>query len=411
MAIKKIQKNRMNDAGTFDVIHYETDASQVLMADGTTAEAAITGKEAAGAAAQALVDAKSYTDTKIADIPTPDVSGQINTHNTDANAHSVLFEAKADLVNGVVPVSQLPNEVKECRIVADIAARDAITDKFAGLNVYVKDANADPTVDSGGAYYLYDDTGWIKTGEAESMDAVQSWANITDKPTEFTPSEHTHEQADVAGLESALAAKQDAITGTQGQVVGFGDDGRPVAQDAPSVPTKTSQLQNDSGFMTSYTETDPTVPDWAKQPAKPTYTASEVGALPDTTSIPTALSDLSDDATHRVVTDAEKTAWSAKADKPKSILVTLTAAGWTYNGDNRYKQTVNVEGVTTDASQIIVVDVYQDGTDLDADATVLEAWLDASGPAGQNKTQGNGTLTFYALSVPSVNIPVNVGVC
>lgn len=29
-------------------------------------------------------------------------------------------------------------------------------------------------------------------------------------------------------------------------------------------------------------ETDPTVPDWAKQPQKPTYTASEVGARPDT---------------------------------------------------------------------------------------------------------------------------------
>lgn len=29
-------------------------------------------------------------------------------------------------------------------------------------------------------------------------------------------------------------------------------------------------------------ETDPTVPEWAKQPTKPTYTAAEVGALPDT---------------------------------------------------------------------------------------------------------------------------------
>ena len=33
-------------------------------------------------------------------------------------------------------------------------------------------------------------------------------------------------------------------------------------------------------------ETDPTVPDWAKQPEKPTYTAEEVGALPATTEIP-----------------------------------------------------------------------------------------------------------------------------
>lgn len=33
-------------------------------------------------------------------------------------------------------------------------------------------------------------------------------------------------------------------------------------------------------------ETDPTVPEWAKKPEKPTYTAKEVGALPDTTKIP-----------------------------------------------------------------------------------------------------------------------------
>ena len=57
------------------------------------------------------------------------------------------------------------------------------------------------------------------------------------------------------------------------------------------------------GYITS--ETDPTVPAWAKQPNKPTYTAQEVGALPDTTVIPTALSQLSQDSTHRVVTDAQ----------------------------------------------------------------------------------------------------------
>lgn len=33
-------------------------------------------------------------------------------------------------------------------------------------------------------------------------------------------------------------------------------------------------------------ETDPTVPEWAKQPNKPTYTAAEVGALPADTVIP-----------------------------------------------------------------------------------------------------------------------------
>lgn len=90
---------------------------------------------------------------------------------------------KADLVNGVIPISQIPNEVKEVRIVANIAARNAMTGLFAGLSVYVTDATGDTTVNSGGAYYLYNGTGWIKTAEAESLDLVLQWANIQGAPT------------------------------------------------------------------------------------------------------------------------------------------------------------------------------------------------------------------------------------
>ena len=64
--------------------------------------------------------------------------------------------------------------------------------------------------------------------------------------------------------------------------------------DKPTIPTKTSELENDNGYLTSYTETDPTVPEWAKQENKPTYTAEEVGALPNTTEIPSGLADLTD---------------------------------------------------------------------------------------------------------------------
>lgn len=52
--------------------------------------------------------------------------------------------------------------------------------------------------------------------------------------------------------------------------------------DAITVPTKVSELENDSGYLTSHTETDPTVPSWAKAETKPTYTADEVGARPNT---------------------------------------------------------------------------------------------------------------------------------
>lgn len=81
-----------------------------------------------------------------------------------------------------------------------------------------------------------------------------------------------------------------------------------------NVPTNTSHLTNDSGFLTSYTETDPifvasaahgitstditnwnnkldsytetdpTVPAWAKASTKPSYTFSEIGSTPSTLS-------------------------------------------------------------------------------------------------------------------------------
>lgn len=43
-------------------------------------------------------------------------------------------------------------------------------------------------------------------------------------------------------------------------------------------------------------ETDPTVSEWAKQPTKPSYTANEVGALPVGTKIPAKTSDLTNDS-------------------------------------------------------------------------------------------------------------------
>lgn len=52
--------------------------------------------------------------------------------------------------------------------------------------------------------------------------------------------------------------------------------------DTTVIPTKTSELENDKGFLTEFTETDPTVPGWAKAASKPTYKASEVGAIPTT---------------------------------------------------------------------------------------------------------------------------------
>ena len=58
-----------------------------------------------------------------------------------------------------------------------------------------------------------------------------------------------------------------------------------VAKSDLARDVQTSLGKADSALQ-SYKETDPTVPEWAKAATKPSYTASEVGALPDTTVIP-----------------------------------------------------------------------------------------------------------------------------
>lgn len=45
-----------------------------------------------------------------------------------------------------------------------------------------------------------------------------------------------------------------------------------------------------------------------------TLSATDVKALPDTTTIPKTLASLTEDSTHRLVTDTEKTAWNAKSN-------------------------------------------------------------------------------------------------
>ena len=55
--------------------------------------------------------------------------------------------------------------------------------------------------------------------------------------------------------------------------------------------------------LQSYTETDPTVPAWAKAKTKPTYTASEVGALPANTHIPSTVAEMSDSSDYAKKSD------------------------------------------------------------------------------------------------------------
>jgi hypothetical protein len=93
---------------------------------------------------------------------------------------------------------------------------------------------------------------------------------LTDGTTQEIP---VYNGADGTGVGDMKADVYDP-QGKRTDVFSYVDDAAKEVKDA--IPTKVSELKNDSKYLTS--ETDPTVPDWAKQPEKPKYTAAEVGA-------------------------------------------------------------------------------------------------------------------------------------
>ena len=138
---------------------------------------------------------------------------------------------------------------------------------------------------------LTNDSGFI-TGYTETDPTVPSWAKASAKPT-YSKSEVGLGNVDNVKQYSASNPPPYPVSSVNGKTgavnLGAADVGArpetwmPTASEVgalPSgtkIPSKTSELTNDSGFITDYTETDPTVPSWAKAATKPSYTKSEVG--------------------------------------------------------------------------------------------------------------------------------------
>lgn len=143
--------------------------------------------------------------------------------------------------------------------------------------------------------------------------------------------------------------------------------------------------------LTSFTETDPTVPAWAKAVNKPTYTATEVGALPDTTVIPAAPGTLNTTAT---------TAQSTSSSEALSGNITLhkVAKTGTYN-DLIGKPTIPAAQVQSDWNATSGMGVILNKPTI---PTVNNATLTIQ----KNGTTVN-TFTANASSNVTANIQVN----
>ena len=160
--------------------------------------------------------------------------------------------------------------------------------------------------------YIYKDGVWRKVGT--SSDSVTYTLSISGNTLTLTGSDGSTSTANIIETDPTVPAWAKAASKPKYTAAEVG-----ALPDTTTIPSKTSDLTNDSGFITDYTETDPTVPAWAKAASKPKYTAAEVGALPDTTAIPSKTSDLTNDSgyiTEYTETDPTVPAWAKAENKP-----------------------------------------------------------------------------------------------
>jgi uncharacterized repeat protein (TIGR02543 family) len=167
-----------------------------------------------------------------------------NNAATSANTAATSANEAAESANAAAKIAlEAAEQAKEILVVDDIAARDAIVNKFEGLRVHVIDATADETVESGWAEYLCRADGesysWTKTSENDSIDVIMSAGNVTveeENPAYYHPV--------AQNVESHLAA----IDGALGNrlIIPSGDGTKYLAdnggyQTPDSVPTEDSE--------------------------------------------------------------------------------------------------------------------------------------------------------------------------
>lgn len=170
----------------------------------------------------------------------------------------------------------------------------------------------------------------------------------------------------------------------------------------PTVPTKVSQLTNDSGFQANTIQTikrngTALTPDVNKAVdiTVPTTVASltDAASYAKTSSIPTKVSQLSNDSGYGL------------ADDTKMFSATLKASGWT-NSSGTYTQTVACTGVTAamnlEAPQVPATGVKATDEKLKEGLSVLCA----SGNSGETLA-GQIKWTCYG-SVPTVDLPLRM---
>lgn len=180
-----------------------------------------------GGDAQTLTEAKNYTDKAISEIPTPDVSGQIERHNTSPTAHPDIRE----LLNTCVGLPEFNDKTYELTFTTKGGAK-LIIDlpiEMMGLH-YNEDTQSIEFVNADGSISSIPVSYFVKV----YVGSIGSEIQVTVEGSEIRASLLNN----TVSWDKLTLALQEMIQSKA---------------DRAELPTKLSQLQNDPNFVTSGT--------------------------------------------------------------------------------------------------------------------------------------------------------------
>lgn len=180
-----------------------------------------------GGDAQTLTEAKNYTDKAISEIPTPDVSGQIERHNTSPTAHPDIRE----LLNTCVGLPEFNDKTYELTFTTKGGAKFII----------------DLPIEMMGLHYNED----TQSIEFVNADGSISSIPVSDFVKVYVGSIGSEIQVTVEGSEIRATLLNNTVSWDK-LTLALQEMIQSKA-DRTELPTKLSQLQNDPNFVTSGT--------------------------------------------------------------------------------------------------------------------------------------------------------------
>lgn len=180
-----------------------------------------------GGDAQTLTEAKNYTDKAISEIPTPDVSGQIERHNTSPTAHPDIRE----LLNTCVGLPEFNDKTYELTFTTKGGAKFIIDLPIEKMGLhYNEDTQSIEFINADGSISSIPVSYFVKV----YVGSIGSEIQVTVEGSEIRATLLNN----TVSWDKLTLALQEMIQGKA---------------DRTELPTKLSQLQNDPNFVTSET--------------------------------------------------------------------------------------------------------------------------------------------------------------